>query len=458
MKGITAAFLILILAAASVPTEAAQTTIQGGAVPRSAVFEVGVPFYVADGPPGVPMDLSPLLKEGRVYIPVRSLGSALGIGDDRISWDGSSQIITIKGKDTTLEMRIRNTRVALDGGLGQIDSPPLLIEGRAFVPARYVANSLGYHVEWDDGNQAVVLWQKGTRRPDVSLAVDWLNGQPLQPVNPPNPATRPTWKVIGEFTQPQYIAVDGSGTVYLSDVKQVKKLADGAWTDITYNAGRYARSIEGVAVDGFGSVYLLDGGKVKRLAPGGSEWKDIGGGERFSGHCGIAVDRDGGVYVAMSIVPVRMGPGDDTYKEEKEIRRIKKLASGSSTWEDITGNLELAPGGILWGIAVDTSHNVYITEFGNFSPGRVKKLSNDTWTDITGKEFFLGPRGIAVDNTGTVYVSDSNNWKVKKLVSGSAAWTDITDNELICPFGIAVDCSGSVYVADLNNRVKKLVP
>jgi DNA-binding beta-propeller fold protein YncE len=71
---------------------------------------------------------------------------------------------------------------------------------------------------------------------------------------------------------------------------------------------------------------------------------------------------------------------------------------------------------------------------------------------------FLGPRGVAVDSTGNVYVVDSNNHKIKKLASGSSTWTDITGNgSFKCPHGIEVDSSGNLYVADLlNNKIKKM--
>lgn len=81
-----------------------------------------------------------------------------------------------------------------------------------------------------------------------------------------------------------------------------------------------------------------------------------------------------------------------------------------------------------------------------------------------------GPRGVAVDGAGNVYVGDTLNHTIRKITpagvvttlagaAGSGASTNGTGsaarfNE---PFGVAVDSSGTVYVADAsNNAIRKV--
>ncbi|MFD8232973.1 RICIN domain-containing protein [Streptomyces sp. NPDC059696] len=83
------------------------------------------------------------------------------------------------------------------------------------------------------------------------------------------------------------------------------------------------------------------------------------------------------------------------------------------------------------------------------------------------------PYGIAVDSTGTLYFSDSNNHRVRKITTdgkistvagtGSAGFSG--DNgpavaaQLNWPREVAVDSAGAVYIADGNNhRVRKVTP
>lgn len=84
---------------------------------------------------------------------------------------------------------------------------------------------------------------------------------------------------------------------------------------------------------------------------------------------------------------------------------------------------------------------------------------------------FIGAAGIAVDHSGNVYFSDINNRRVRKVntsgfistiagigssgFSGDGGPASIA--QLSTPYGVAVDDSGNVYVADeLNFRIRKI--
>jgi hypothetical protein len=53
-------------------------------------------------------------------------------------------------------------------------------EGRTYLPARYIAEGLGFEVDWDGKNSAVICWPKGSVRPDVSDVIDYIK-MPNQP-------------------------------------------------------------------------------------------------------------------------------------------------------------------------------------------------------------------------------------------------------------------------------------
>jgi hypothetical protein len=86
------------------------------------------------------------------------------------------------------------------------------------------------------------------------------------------------------------------------------------------------------------------------------------------------------------------------------------------------------------------------------------KLTNGSWTDITDSGGFTNPYGVAVDSSGNVYVADYANNKIKELTHGSSSWTDITGSEVLgSPYGVAVDRFGNVYATDRDtNKIMEL--
>ncbi|MCE7992289.1 MAG: T9SS type A sorting domain-containing protein [Roseivirga sp.] len=125
------------------------------------------------------------------------------------------------------------------------------------------------------------------------------------------------------------------------------------------------------------------------------------------------------------------------------------------------------------GIAVDNSGNVYVADQFNHrirkitSGGIVSTLAGSSkgFADGTGTSAqFDTPTGVALDSEGNVYVADQLNHKIRKIgpagvvvtFAGSAAGFSNgtgTSSQFNAPRDVAVDASGNVYVADQNNHL-----
>jgi len=127
------------------------------------------------------------------------------------------------------------------------------------------------------------------------------------------------------------------------------------------------------------------------------------------------------------------------------------------------------------GISVDTTGNLYVADSNNhvirkIAPGGVVTTLAGTaassgFKDATGSAArFFNPRGIAVDSSGTIYVADTNNQRIRQIaadgivttfagsgLAGSASTQLSAAARFNNPEGVTVDAAGVVYVADTTN-------
>ena len=296
------------------------------------------------------------------------------------------------------------------------------------------------------------------------------------------------------FNSPSGLTIDSSGNVYVGDTRIIRKItaagvvttlagsgnftfADGMGTAASFNQP------QGIAVDSFGNLYVAEfvNQRIRKisapmpvttLAGSGNATFANGTGPAasFWNPRGLAIDTSGNCYV--------------TDTSNNRIRKITPAGlvttlagSGNATFADGTGTAAS-----FWspsGVAVDSSGNVYVADQSNH---RIRKISpagvvttlagsgNATFADGTGTAAsFAIPRGVALDSSGNVYVGDQTNNRIRKITStgvvttlagsGNASFADGTGTaaSFNSPFGVAVDLAGNVYVADYsNNRIRKI--
>jgi hypothetical protein len=174
--------MLLVLAVAtmiffSVPLSFADnsTTI------TSAEFAIGMSqYFVNDQVPGISMDAAPYIdpNSGRTLVPVRYLGDALGA---TTAWDAGSQTVTLTSGSATISMVVGSLTLNVNGQTQTLDQAPVIQNGRTYLPARWVANALGYQVDWNAANRIVIIWPDGQPEPDIGSVIAQVNpaGNPV---------------------------------------------------------------------------------------------------------------------------------------------------------------------------------------------------------------------------------------------------------------------------------------
>ena len=107
-------------------------------------------------------DVQPFFENGRTMVPFRTVAEALGaeVGYDSgtvsASLDGT--VCRFASGGDTLTVSDRATGKVLK--TVPLDASPIEKDGRTCVPVRFLAESLGLTVEWDDGAQCAVLYDR----------------------------------------------------------------------------------------------------------------------------------------------------------------------------------------------------------------------------------------------------------------------------------------------------------
>ena len=94
----------------------------------------------------------------RTMVPMRRIFEEL---DTTVEWDGTTRSITAYNNDVTIKLQIGNviaTKIADDiSSTITLDSPPVIVNDRTLVPLRFIAESLGKQVDWDDTNRTAII-------------------------------------------------------------------------------------------------------------------------------------------------------------------------------------------------------------------------------------------------------------------------------------------------------------
>jgi len=178
---------------------------EGGKLVKSVVFVVGMKEYFVNGEtPGVKMDAAPFIQSGRTFVPIRYLGNALGVTDKYILW--KSPKVTFKEPGfPVVELTVGKKQIKSSGVSRAMDVAPVLKSGRTYLPARFVAEALGYEVAWDPQNKVVVCWPKGEEKPDYSGILEYVGQQnPTPPTNQWPTTTEGIMELINKAKEPEW--------------------------------------------------------------------------------------------------------------------------------------------------------------------------------------------------------------------------------------------------------------
>ena len=98
--------------------------------------------------------VKPFTENGRTLAPVRAVSESF---DANVSWNGDDETITITKGDTVIKMAVGSTKAYVNGEEVTLDTAPEIFNERTVVPVRFIAESFGLNVSWDEGSGTVII-------------------------------------------------------------------------------------------------------------------------------------------------------------------------------------------------------------------------------------------------------------------------------------------------------------
>ena len=253
-----------------------------------------------------------------------------------------------------------------------------------------------------------------------------------------------------DFARPVAITLDTSGNTYIADAgnKQVYKVTPGGILSIVAGTGTWGPA-----------------------TPGPATSADLGQ------PAALAVDSSGNVFISdFDFNMIYKVTPDGTLSIFAGTGEYGTLTAGPATASAMYGP---------WGLAIDSSDNLYAAVENNFSV--VKITSGGTLSVVAGTgasgptspgpatSADLGaPAGLTLDTSGNLYITDAVNRQVYKvttdgtlsIIAGTGNFRydpytpgTATSSDLGYVYGVLVDATGNIYLSDSYNfQVIKITP
>jgi len=380
------------------------------------------------------------------------------------------------------------------GGGGTFNDGGLAINGLLRLPSGVAVDSSGNVYIADTGDNLIrKVTIDGIINSIVGDGFPGFQGDTGAPLN-------------AELHTPTDVALDSSGNIYIADsanaaIRQVL-VSTGIINTYAGNASIGDSGDTGpatsaalitpyaVSLDSSGNVYFAQNGngKIRKVTASTLIINTVAGNGTagFSGDggpattamlnfpSGVALDSSGNIYIADSL--------------NRRIRKVTGTTMGTIAGDGVLsysgdgGPAISAQLNTPQAVAADTSGNFYIADTFNNVVRKVNTAGIITTIAGTGTAGYSGdggaatsaqlngPQGIVVDSSGNIYISDTQNARVRKISGGTI--TSVAGNGtpgyggdggsatsalLDVPIGLALDSANNLYIADFsNNRIRKV--
>ncbi|MEV6712852.1 hypothetical protein AB0M48_12545 [Lentzea sp. NPDC051208] len=272
----------------------------------------------------------------------------------------------------------------------------------------------------------------------------------------------------GPVQAPDDLAFGADGSMYITDLvpgRVWRRSPDGEFTLVAEGVA----SPNGIACAG-NRLFVNEmcmGGRVLELFPGGGEPVVLAEGLAFGN--AMQLGPDGYLYYPHMVtnevhrVSPDGGPAELVARDvhqpvavrfdlSGELTVLSRGEAGIVTRIDLSSGRRTVVPGDLSGMdnaAFDTENRMFVS---SFAAGGIAELTPDGRARVIVPKGLVGPYGVAVDRSGTVYAGD--NFRLATVTGGEAHTREL----LLSSHGVATDDCGRVHLASQSGVVRTYEP
>ncbi len=158
--------MLLALSAAGCAADTEDTSVSDAVI----TLQIGNPIMTVDGEEreiDEGRDTAPIVVDDRTLLPVRAAAEAMGAA---VEWDEETETAILAKGSTIILLVIDSITAYVNETEYTLDCAPTVVNDRTMLPIRFIAENLGYTVDWDEDTETVTLTPEETAVDAVTSA------------------------------------------------------------------------------------------------------------------------------------------------------------------------------------------------------------------------------------------------------------------------------------------------
>jgi len=146
----------IIKAVDSAGNETVETLVVKKVNEKKIVLQIGSNL-ASVGSETIELEAAPFIEKGFTLVPLRFISEAFGA---LVDWNDALKVITINYRTLTIQLQVDSNVVLVGTEFKKLDVPPKIVNGRTFVPIRFISETFGAEVLWDSTTKTITITYK----------------------------------------------------------------------------------------------------------------------------------------------------------------------------------------------------------------------------------------------------------------------------------------------------------